>query len=304
TNLGGTSNFVRGFWESGMPSPSAFTQAGAAGPALAAAQYITTGGITVINTPSNLQSLSAPIAITNVTDANPAVVSTGTTTGLVAGQSIVRLYGVTGMQQISSVDFTVGTISAGVSFQLKFLDSSAFAAVGTAGNYVILPLVGSVTAPFDYYYYPKRRFITNVEVTGAVTRLTLSVTHGFTVGQLVKIIMPTIFGAPQLNNIYATIVAIGNADASSITNTIDINTNVALSPAFAWPTSAQAAAGISFPIVVPVGEAATNTSTQPYANLLDDATRNLTYTGVQLGTSVQGASGHTMQWIAEYGNTI
>lgn len=315
TNLGGTSNFIRGTWMLGMPNGSAFTEAGAAGPTLAAPAYITSGGVTVVPNSRNL-TVSAPIATSAVTAANPGVVSTGTTSGLVAGQSIVRIINQVGMQQISSVDFTVGTISAGVSFQLKFLDTTNFISTASAGQYVILPISAQTTAPFDYTFYPKRRFIANILKSGGsvggggtlasgTTRVTLTVTHGFTVGQKVRVVVPGtsspfISGTNGYDGQIATVTAIGNNDASSITNTIDLNFDSSSFGTYQWPTSATAAAGVTFPQIVPVGEAATT----PWQNLLDDATRNLTYTGVQLGTSVQGASGHLMQWFAKYGIAI
>ena len=237
---------------------------------------------------SSDQTPGAARAITAVTAANPAVVSAADTTGLISNTSIVRMINVSGMQQISSVDFTVGTVTAGVSFGLRYLNAAAFAAAGTTGFYRIIP--------FDPIYYPRARTITAItQATSAV--ITLSVIHGFTVGQVVKILVPSAFGMTQMNNLYGTITAI----TTGATNTITVNIDSSAFTAFAFPTSAVAAGGLTFAQVVPVGEAATNTVLQPYANLLDDATRNTSQLGVILGTDVIGSANDSMLLIAYAG---
>ena len=69
--------------------------------------------------------------------------------------------------------------------------------------------------------------------------------------------------------------------------------------AFAYPTSVVAALGTTQPQIVPVGEAAVT----PYGNLLDDATINLSFAGVVIGTTVQ-TTGKTYQWFARRGQAI
>ena len=106
---------------------------------------------------------------------------------------------------------------------------------------------------------------------------------------------PFVQGSVSSTAVPATITAINAADASGITNTITVNID---SSAFTWlwPTSAVALTGIQTPFVEPVGEAAAS----PYQNLLDDATRNQSFSGVQIGTTVQ-TSGKTYQWFARSG---
>lgn len=247
-----------------------------------------TNGFTFVEDSASV-AIGASVATTATTAASPAVVSTGTTTGLVASSSIVRIYNNTNMQQISSMDFTVGTISAGVSFQLKYLDASGFSAAGTTGAYRII----NARAAF----YPKRRYITKITAASSAV-ITLSVTHMYTVGQAVRFIVPSIFGMTQMNGLLGTITAIDTTN-----NTITVNIDSSAFTAFAFPTSATAALGITFAQVVPVGEAAINSATYPYGNLLDDATDNQSYTGITVGTTVQ-TSGSTYQYIATRGVSV
>lgn len=234
------------------------------------------------------------ISISGISAAAPAVASTSTTTGLYAG-SIVRIIDPVGLLQIGGLDFTVGTVSAGSSFTLAYLDTTLTNLSGGASSasYRIIP--------YNPRFYPSRRTITNIESSGVNTIITLSVTHGYTVGQQVRLYCPSAFGMTQLNGLQGTIIAIGATDASGFTNTITVNINSSGFTAFGWPTSAAAGTGTQFAFVVPFGEAATTSagSVNP-ANLLDDATTNISFTGVQIGTSVQ-TSGKTYQWIATKG---
>lgn len=252
--------------------------AAGAPPAVIAQSLIGANGYTFFD--SSNQTPGPAVATTAETAANPSVVSTASTSGLFAGQSIVRMINVTNMQQISSMDFTVGTIVANTSFQLKFLDASGFAAPGTNGFYRILP--------FDPIYYPRRRFVTKI-TKAAQAVVTMSVTHGYTVGQLVRMIVPDAFGMTQMNGILATVLAV-----DLVNNTITINVDSSGFSTFAFPTSAIAASGVSFAEVTPVGEAAT----APFQNSLDDATRNTAIFGLTLGTSVVGSLGDSMLMIA------
>jgi hypothetical protein len=251
----------------------------------------TTGGFTFI-ADSALLTIGPSTALngTEINRAAPAVASTATTTNLVAGSSVVRLYGTTGMLQVSGWDFTVGTIVGSTSFQLKYLDNSGFAADATAGTFRIINAQDR--------FYPKSRLITAITLaTSAV--ITMSVTHGYTVGQQVRIIVPSEFGMTQINGLLGTITAV----TSGSTNTITVDIDSSGFTAFAYPTSAIAASGVSFPQVVPVGEAAINSVSQPYGNLLDDATRNVSITGVLVGATVQTVE-KRYQWFANKATSI
>lgn len=249
---------------------------------------VSSGGFTFLSD-SSTRTIGASVALngTEVNRANPAVASTGSTTGLVSNSNnIVRLYGTTGMLQIAGMDFTVGTVVANTSFQLRYLDNSGFAADATAGTYRIINATNR--------FYPSWRYITAITQASSAV-ITMSVTHGYTVGQAVRIIVPDAFGMTQINGLIGNITAV----TSGSTNTITVDIDSSAFTAFAFPTSAVAAAGVTFAQVVPVGETASST----YANLLDDATDNQSVTGVIIGASMQ-TSGVRYQWVARRGNSI
>jgi len=270
---------IQASWIKDLPVAGAYLGAKTNGAAtIAITQMITADGFTLID-PTSVAP-GAAVATTAVTAANPAVASTASTTGLIAGSTVVRMINVAAMQQISGMDFTVGTIVANTSFQLKFLDASGFAAAGTTGFYRILPSLGP--------YYPKRRFITKISKAASAV-ITMSVVHQFTVGQLVRIYVPSAFGMTQMNGQQATITAISVAN-----NTITVDIDSTAFTTFAFPTSAVAATGVTFAQVVPIGEAATS----PYQNLLDDATVNQSAYQMSIGSSVVGGNADVIRWIA------
>ena len=254
-------------------------------PNVLAQTVVLTGGFTFINDSAST-ALGAPVVATAVTAATPAVVSTASP--LNVGE-VARTYGTTGMLQISGMDFTVTANVAGVSQSYGFLPAAGFAAPATAGAFR--------RVPFDPRYYPRRRFITAIsQANPAVVQL--SVLHDFTVGERVRIIVPAAFGMPEINNQLATITAVAHTIGTG-TNTITLDIDSSAFTAFAFPTSAVAATGITFAQVVPVGE----TASQTYANLLGDATKNLSFSGVQIGTGVLVAS-KNYKWMAYKGQTI
>ena len=244
----------------------------------------TTGGFTFVSDSSGTAIGAALNIATGISQAAPAVVTTNVTTNLNNGD-IVRVYGTTGMLQIAGMDFTIGALNAGVSYTLAFLDSSGFGAAATAGT--------ARKVAFDSRFYPRNRYITSIsKATSAV--IVMSVTHGLTVGQEVRLVVPAVFGMVEMDGLLGVITAI-----NTTTNSITVNIDSTAFTTFAFPTSAIAALGISFAQVVPVGEAAMS----PYQNLLDDATRNTGFIGVQVGTTVQ-TSGKLYQWFARTGIII
>lgn len=253
---------------------------------IAIGSMITSGGFTFLSDDAaTLNGAAVALNGTEINQANPAVANSATTTGLIAGSTVVRIINSTGMLQVAGMDFTVGTVVASTSFQLKYLDSSGFAAAATAGSYRIINA--------DSRFYPRSRYITAITQAASAV-ITMSVTHEFTAGQAVRIIVPSEFGMTEINGLLGNITAI---DTTNNTITVDIDSTSFT--AFAFPTSATAAAGVSFALVVPVGETANAT----FANTLDDATLNQSITGVTVGASVQ-TTGKVYQWIARKGTSI
>lgn len=227
-------------------------------------------------------AIGAAVAVTSITQANPAVLATATT---VTAGDVIRVYGTTDMHQIAGMDFTVGTVVAGVSMELAYLNSAGFADPASAGFYRQIP--------FDETFYPKARSI--VAITQAAQAVvTLSVTHRYVAGEQVRMTVPVGWGMTQMNGLVATIVAV-----NTTTNTITLDVNSTGFTAFAFPTSAVTDTGVSFPQVCPIGEKAA----VPYGNLYDDAKINMNFSGVRIGTGCLVASKH-YSYIARKGISI
>lgn len=280
-------NVMRAEGSSAMLAGSAYYNPKTSGAATNALEVTTlTGGFTFISDSGN-QTPEAALAVTSATNASPPVLTMTSSTGNIATGDIVRYYNAAGQLNIAGMDFTAGTVVANTSVALAYMGAPG--AAGTGGTLRRIP--------FNARYYPRRRFITAITLASSAV-VTLSVTHGYTVGQAVRFIVPDAFGMTQINSLIGNITAINTS-----TNTITVDINSAAFTAFAFPTSAIAALGVTFAQVVPVGEDAVNTTSQPFGNLLDDATRNASFSGVQIGTTVQ-TSGSTYQWIALKGLSI
>jgi len=270
---------------SGMNSGTALVRSyTGAQPATSVAQTAANGFILSSNADQN--ALGASVATTATTAANPAVVSTATTTGLLANSSIVRIYNTVNMRQISPVDFSVGAVNAGVNFQLRWLDASGFAAAGVAGSYRI------VTNPPNFS--PRQYFITNVS-QAASARITLSVTHDIQIGEEIRFNLPEEFGMSELNGLSGTVTATGNADASGFTNTIDVDINSTAFTAFSWPASATVP--ITHPQAIRFG-----VDSQPV--IAQASTNNNAAWNLVLGTSVVGPANDLMEVLIFSGTQI
>jgi hypothetical protein len=278
-----------------MPAGAAYYSVGSGASSVLTEKFTATGGFTFISDSGN-QTPGAQLTGQTISSAAPAVVGS-TATGNLGIGNIVRMYNTTGIFQISGMDFTVGAVTPNTSFTLAYLDTTqANLTGGSTSNYRIIP--------YNPRYYPSTRFITNIGSSGINSIITLSVLNNYTVGQAVRVYVPTNFGtgtnpfvsgSVKSTAVTATIVAIGQADTSGFTNTITVNINSAAFT-WGWPTSASFATGSQVAFVDPVGEAAT----VPYQNLLDDRTQNVSFAGVQIGTTVQ-TSGKTYQWFARTG---
>ncbi len=285
-DAGATTQVMRAKGYSSLPAGSAYLNLKTNGAAtLAIESMITTAGFTFLQDSGN-QAPGAAVAVTAITAASPGVISSASTA--VVGD-VVRVYGTTGMLQVAGWDFTVTAVNPGVTQTSQNLIAAGFAAPATAGFIRIIP--------FSPRFYPVNRRITAI-TAGSPTVIALNVTHGFTVGQRVRVKMPAIYGMTQIDGLIGTVTAIGTA-IGGCTNTISLDIDSTAFTAFAFPTSAQAAVGVDVPEIIPIGEGAVS----PYGNLNDDATRNVSLTGVIIGTGVQ-TTAKVYQWIARRGQSI
>jgi hypothetical protein len=251
--------------------------------ALQVGQIAVQGGFTLID--QSIQTLGPVVALSAISNAATPVVSTASTAGLSNGD-VVRLYNVTGGQQLGGIDFTIGSIVANTSFTLAFM---AQIAAATTGSYR--------KVNFNPLFYPRRRFISKIASVGTTTVITMTVTHQFTVGQEVRFIIPTVdathYGMTELNGVQASIIAV-----DLVNNTITIDIDSSGFTAFAFPLTSSP--GFTPAQVVPVGED-TATALNFNVDILGDATENQGIIGIQMaaGTlSPAGVASDVIFWVA------
>ena len=306
---GAANTGVEYYWQRGMAAGTGIvkykTVAGVAG---VSTDTLPTGGFPLLDT--SLQATGNLVTSVAITAANPPVV-TSTTTPAVG--SVVRIINPNNQTQIGGIDFTVTAINAGVSF--------------TIGNINLSNSTASTTSfwrqiPFDPIFYPRKRFVTFVRAaTQAV--IYLSVTHQYAVGQMVRLSFPggsAVWGTyAALDGVQATITAVNVARAGTeptnggTANNIQVNvdtsafgawnvfgaasnqgyppaTSVPFTPAAVIPEGEDTA----FSLITPLAQAPLNydgsivLGTQP--GLLSDATQNLAFIGMTLGTGGNGTA--------------
>ncbi len=276
---------VEYFWQVGFPAGAQWEYLKSNAAAAAnLSQYLTSGGFTYIDTSVNFFGVVNATVTAVSTATIPVVTNTGTN-GLSAG-AIVRLLNVAGAPQLGGIDFTVGnnTLST-TTFSLDYMAQLTVA--GTTGSWMAVN--------FDPLYYPRRRYITKItQATQAV--VTMSVTHGYQVGQLVRMSVPAAFGMVQMDGLQATIVAINTTATTG--NTITLNINSSAFTAFAYPLAA--AVPFTSAQVIPMGED-TAVAIAQGVNTLSDATINTGFIGMNLqagANSPAGLTGNVIYWQA------
>lgn len=233
-----------------------------------------TGGFTRF-TYDDLQTFATTVitASTAATPVSIASVAHGLRTG-----DLVRLSNITAMQQISGYECTATRTDAN-NFTVP-ITGAGFAAAGTGGT--------ARRIAQDRPFAPRRRFLDTISAAGAAV-ITTTQNHGFAVGEVVSFIVPAAYGMVEINNLKGTVTAVG----SVVQFTVDINS--AAFTAFAFPTSAVAALGVTQAHVIPVGDA---------GNVLSGATDNIGFRGLELGTTVVGANTDVVRWFAWKGELV
>lgn len=229
----------------------------------------TSGGFTLINT--SVQTYLTALATTNISNAAPPVLTMASTAGLVDGD-VVRMTGTTACRQIAGMDFTIDNTIANTSTELIYMIAPG--SVGTAG------VVRKISS--GDMYQPSQRYITNITQAASAV-VTLSVTHGWVVGQKIYFNVPSTFGMSQINGKYGEITAI-----NTTTNTVTVNIDTTGFTAWAWPVSASVP--FSFPMAIPAGEIPT---------IITGANYNSTLLTMELGSSVCGSANDVMYWEAD-----
>lgn len=264
----------RAWWFRSLAPGNAFTVKNTASANTDESNFVATNGFNLVN---SITDPVGPLSILGaaVTAANPAVVSSAGHSVIVG--DVVRMIDVTGMQQISSMEFTVTAVTPAIDFTLGFLDSSTFVA-GVANFHRIIPF-----DPRDFA--PKNRYITAIS-NAANASVQLSVDHEYNVGEVIGFRCTPDFGMSEIDGLTGEILQVG------LGNNVIVDINTTAFTPFAFPTSATAAAGVTFPQTVPVGDT---------GNVLSGAIDNQGLIGLRLGTDVVGAPGDVVHWVATKG---
>lgn len=268
----GLLNIQSMLWESNFPNSTKVQYLNAAGTAVLNGN-VTTNGIQAYDghAASPNQVLYGPaITGTTITKANPAV-CTATAHGLQTGDTVTFTNNAV-MKQIGGLSFTV-TVTGANTFTIPLNTNTANFTAET-GFIIKKVVVGSL-------YYPARHTITAIsQASGAV--ISTANAHGLTVGQQVRVRVPTVFGMTQINNLQGVITAVPSTTSFTIGSI-----NSTAFTAFAWP----AATSVPFTpaIVTPVGSGPTPVTVGGVTynvDQLDDATTNQAYQGFSIGTGL------------------
>jgi hypothetical protein len=257
----------------------------------------TISGFTLINQGNSLISpvLGARVAFTQTSNANPVVVSTASTVGLVVGSVVILSQAAANLNvpSILGIPVTVTAVVANTSFSFV---ATAPGAVGNAGFYRIVNIQSQ--------FFPTKRFIFSI-TQGATPTVTTTVNHGYSVGQIVQFNVPSVInGMTQINTLTGTIL-------TTTANAFTININTTAFTAFTFPPSTGGANPVigstSYtpatvqPVGVNTAYVLANTTQLAPINPFSDSLFNASVVGIQLGAGVQGpagVNGNIIYWYA------
>lgn len=243
-------------------------------------EKITSGGFlrvdTSVQTPEAAQALSG----TEITAANPPVV-TCTAHGYSNGDR-VRIINPTSMLEIGGYEFTIGSVAAN-SFELSYLDASG-------GNFVAATGGSVRRIPNDPRFAPQKNWVTGITAANPMV-VTLSLTHGLAVDDMVRLSVPAAFGMTQADGLSGKVTAVSTAN-----NTVTLDIDASAFDAFVFPASANAA---SPALLIPYGSKSTG---------VDQALVDNTEILMRLGAGADGPAGSSSDvmywqaWKADYSN--
>jgi hypothetical protein len=240
---------------------------------------ITSNGISLYD---GTQSVRLGPVVTGgaLSKANPAQL-TSTAHGLQTGDQILirgPFTAATAMNQLGGVIFTV-TVTGANTVTIPINTNTA--------NFTATTVTTWQKVNVGPLYYPQRATITGITAANPMV-ITTSTNHGLTVGQKIRLRVPSVFGMTQANNVEALITAVtsttitlGSVDSSAFT-------------AFAWP--AVTSLPFTHAQVIPLGSGPSAVSTPPYYYVsgLDDATTNVQYQGFTVGTNILATASTTV----------
>jgi len=261
---------VSAYWDSGMGQGQAITTGYTGAGTFLATDGVSVNGISTF-TAGQLLQFGPTLVVTDITKANPALVTTSTPHNLKSGD-VVILEGLfqtttTGMPQLNGIPFTVTVISP-TTFTIPWNTSQSNYTV-ISGAATGTPRVKKVLYP--YIYFPGVAFISALTAPGGTTPVlgttvpvgcvgvTTTDAHNFVVGQEVAFRIPSQWGSVELNSLpdvlipgsplYGYVVA--------VTDYHEVIVSIASASSFTAFNSNQTVAsvpGLSYPQIVAVGD--------------------------------------------------
>ena len=267
------------YWQRGMAAGTGLVYNHTAAVLALELDDLVVGGFTLFDT--SITALGNPVATTASTNVVQPIVSTASTANLATG-SVVVLSSIAAQPTLCGIPFEIDTVVANTSFRIRWPLQNVPGAVGGAGFY------RQEVTPSQFA--PRRRFIVDVNVNGINTDIITSVTHGYTVGELVRFYVPSAANAiVQLNNLQGTVIAVNTA-----TNTFTVDIDSSAFTPFVFPGAAASP-------YTPAHCMAFASPASRNLSLLDDATRNEAAIGIRLpgGAGLPGGSANdVMYWVA------
>ena len=229
---------VESEWKKGMSQDAFLSKDQAITSGILSSNVGTANGFIFIDTAN--PPVYAALASTAITGSAATYVVSMADTGSINVGDWVRLYASTGELQLAGYGFQVTAVSANVSITLGYMASGGqvLAADATAAQ---------VKKYIPNMMYPRYGLIANIsQAVQAVVYFTGK--NDYTPGQILSFRVPSEFGMKEINNVHARVLSVTNsATVSSVTLDIDSSGFTA----FAFPTSAVAAAGVSPAVAVP-----------------------------------------------------
>lgn len=245
---------VSASWDANMGQGFAVEQVYDATPDLVVDAVIA-NGISTFSAGQLLQ-FGPTLAISGITKASPAVVTTTTNHGLTSGDVVVfqGLFqsSTTGMPQINGLPFTV-TVTGATTFTIPWnTNQSNYTALsGSPSGATVKKVL------YPYLYFPGQTFISAI-TTGTTTTIDTTDSHNFVVGQEVAFRIPQQWGTVELNSLPNTLVpgspVYGYVIAVTDYNTVIVNIDSTAYTAFNSNQTVASVPGLSYAQIVAVGD--------------------------------------------------
>lgn len=233
-------------------------------------EVITSGGFLRVDSSNQAPEAAQALSGTEIDISNSRFTCTGH--GYSVGDR-VRIINPTSLLEVGGYEVTITQVVDANTFTAGYWDMSGLSADATGGSVRRIP-----NGP---QFRPQKNWITNIsQAANAV--VTLSVTHGLAVGDMVRLSVPSLFGMVEADGLAAKVTAVtatatGAVGAASNTVTLDLDTSGFT--AFSFPASASAG---SPALLIPFGTKATD---------VDQALDNESEILMRLGAGADGPAG-------------